>query len=86
MQIWRVSVGTLSLSLVPVLALKIAAHITFFYSNRRTIAGPEGTRIPILSFRTQQLPVFTAVARAYVLEAFSQYAVTFFRMRRMTYT
>ncbi|THH00846.1 hypothetical protein EW026_g1719 [Hermanssonia centrifuga] len=78
MRIWRVSVGTLSLSLVAMSTLKIASHIAFFYSKRRTVGGPENSRVPILSFRTQQIPVFTAVARAYVLDAFSRRAIQLF--------
>lgn len=68
--IWRVSVGTLALSTVAIPALQIAAYIAYKYSCRRLV----GT-VPIISFRTQQLPIFVAVAQTHVLAALQKYAV-----------
>lgn len=67
--IWRVSVGTLSLSACAIPLLQIATHIVFKYSTRRTIGGPNGTPLPIIVFRTQQMPIFYAAAQVYVLRA-----------------
>lgn len=75
--IWRVAVGTISLSLIAVPFMKIAAYIAYSYSARRLV-GVEGLRRPILSFRTQQLPVYTTIAQAGVLGAFAHYAANFF--------
>ena len=67
--IWRVSVGTLSLSACSIPLLQIATFIVFKYSERRTIGGPGGTHSPILTFRTQQTPIFYATAQVHVLQA-----------------
>ncbi|KAH6961685.1 acyl-CoA dehydrogenase/oxidase [Ilyonectria sp. MPI-CAGE-AT-0026] len=57
-QIWRVSIGTLSLSIMGVSAIKVGTHIAGTYSQRRTITAPDGhTRVPIMSFSTQQRPI-----------------------------
>ena len=76
--IWRVSVGTLSLSACAIPILQIASHITFKYSERRMIGGPGGETIPILAFRTQQTPILYAVAQVYVLQALYKRAVETF--------
>jgi acyl-CoA oxidase len=75
--IWRVAVGTLSLAMITVPAMKIASTIAYRYSCRREV-GIEGARQSILSFRTQQLPVFYAVATVGVLEAFAKWAAPVF--------
>lgn len=43
------------------------------YSLRRTV-GDGTKRVPLLHFRTQQIPVLTAIAQSYVLEAFQKWA------------
>lgn len=58
--------------------LQIASHIAYYYSIRRTIRNKNGTLTNIISFPTQQLPVFTGVAQSYVLKAFSKHAVKHF--------
>jgi acyl-CoA oxidase len=75
--IWRVAVGTLSLAMIAVPAMKIASTIAYRYSCRREV-GIEGARRSILSFRTQQLPVFYAVAIAGVHETFAKWATPLF--------
>ena len=35
-------------------------------------------RVPILHFRTQQIPVLTAIAQSYVLEAYQKWAAKIF--------
>jgi acyl-CoA oxidase len=76
--LWRVGVGTLALSAVTLPALQIASTIAYRYSARRMIHGPDDVPVPIIAVRTQQAPVFTAVAQAYVLRAFYKHAVAIF--------
>ncbi|KAL1948493.1 hypothetical protein VTO73DRAFT_12568 [Trametes versicolor] len=69
--LWRVSIGSLSLTAVVAPGLKMAAYIGARYSLRRTVdSGARGKRVPIMSFRTQQLPILHALAQGFVLEAF----------------
>ncbi|KAK0461918.1 acyl-CoA oxidase [Desarmillaria tabescens] len=70
--IWRVSVGTLALASLTLPATQIAAHIAYKYSVRRKVGIPAQ---PIISFRTQQIPIFTAVAQTYVIEAWTKHAI-----------
>ncbi|KAF5336296.1 hypothetical protein D9758_014488 [Tetrapyrgos nigripes] len=78
LSIWRVAVGTLSLALISIPALKMGSYICYSYSCRRTVQSHSGSSIPIISFPTQQLPIYAAAAQAYVLEAFSEYATNTF--------
>ncbi|KAH9832614.1 acyl-CoA oxidase [Rhodofomes roseus] len=73
--IWRVGVGTLSLSVITIPLLQIATLIAFKYSVRRKIGAPDGAPLPIISFRTQQMPIFHAAAQVYVLQALSKHIV-----------
>ncbi|KAG7447424.1 acyl-CoA oxidase [Guyanagaster necrorhizus] len=73
--IWRIAVGTLALASVALPAMQIAAHIAYKYSLRRTVGIPAQ---PIISFRTQQIPIFTAVAQTYVIEAWTKHAIKHF--------
>ncbi|TFY67384.1 hypothetical protein EVJ58_g1658 [Rhodofomes roseus] len=73
--IWRVGVGTLSLSATTIPLLQIATLIAFKYSVRRKIGGPDGAPLPIISFRTQQMPIFHAAAQVYVLQALSKHII-----------
>lgn len=69
--LWRVGIGSLSLTAVVAPGLKMAAYIGARYSLRRTVdSGARGVRVPIMSFRTQQLPILHALAQGFVLEAF----------------
>ncbi len=74
--IWRIAVGTLALAALAIPALQIASHIAYKYSLRRHVGAPNP--VPIISFRTQQLPIFTAVAQTYVMEAMQKYMVKHF--------
>jgi acyl-CoA oxidase len=76
--IWRVGVGYLALSTVSIPVLKISTYIAGKYSLRRTVTGPDGKPMPIISFRTQQLPILHAIAETRVLEAYAKEAITFF--------
>ncbi|PBK69571.1 acyl-CoA oxidase [Armillaria solidipes] len=73
--IWRISVGTLALASLALPATQIAAHIAYKYSLRRKVGIPAQ---PIISFRTQQIPIFTAVAQTYVIEAWTKHAIKHF--------
>lgn len=74
----RIGVGTLCISAVAIPMLQTATHIAFKYSVRRKITGPDGTRFPIITFRTQQLPIFCATAQAYVLQALYKHMISRF--------
>ncbi|OBS16710.1 hypothetical protein FPOA_12655 [Fusarium poae] len=41
-QIWRVAVGTLSLSIMGISAMRVGTRIAALYSERRTILSPDG--------------------------------------------
>ncbi|TCD67919.1 hypothetical protein EIP91_011783 [Steccherinum ochraceum] len=68
---WRVSVGSLAMSVFSVPMLTVATYIAGKYSIRRTVTGPDGKPLPIISFRTQQLPIFHALAQSFVLKAYA---------------
>ncbi|KAI0724922.1 hypothetical protein C8Q72DRAFT_643557 [Fomitopsis betulina] len=74
----RIGVGTLCISAVAIPMLQTAAHIAFKYSVRRKIGSLDSARVPIISFRTQQLPIFYATAQAYVLPALYKHMITRF--------
>ncbi|KZT19609.1 acyl-CoA oxidase [Neolentinus lepideus HHB14362 ss-1] len=67
--IWRVGIGSISLTAVVISGLKIAACIVAMYSSRRLIGGVGGHTVPIIMFRTQQIPILHALAQAFVLQA-----------------
>ncbi|KZN85602.1 Peroxisomal acyl-coenzyme A oxidase [Penicillium chrysogenum] len=68
MAINRLGFGTLSLSLSAIPGLKCAVLIAGKYNLRRMVHGPEGSPKPIISFRTQQLPILHALAESAVVE------------------
>ncbi|TCD66582.1 hypothetical protein EIP91_001139 [Steccherinum ochraceum] len=70
--IWRVTVGSLALSNQVLTVIRVSAYIAGRYSLRRTVTGPGGKPMPIISFRTQQLPIFHALAQAKVLDAYAK--------------
>ncbi|KAK1463832.1 hypothetical protein CTAM01_17082 [Colletotrichum tamarilloi] len=75
-QIWRVSVGTLSLSIMGVSALKVAGCIAAMYSQRRQVGvGNHGKVVSIMSFSTQQRPILKALAFGEVLHAYGEWTV-----------
>lgn len=74
---WRIACGTLSVGCLVLPIMKCYATIGARYSLRRHV-GPPNARLPIISFRTQQIPVLTLVAQTYVMEAFVQWATASF--------
>ncbi|KAH6972674.1 hypothetical protein EDB80DRAFT_596136 [Ilyonectria destructans] len=78
-QIWRVSIGTLSLSIMGVSSIKMASEITARYSQRRLTAGPaDHVRIPIMSFSTQQHPILRGLVNGVVLDAYARWTISNF--------
>ncbi|RSL42512.1 hypothetical protein CEP54_015459 [Fusarium duplospermum] len=77
--IWRVSIGTLSLSIMGVSAIKVGTHIAGTYSQRRTISGPDGnTRVPIMSFSTQHRPIIEGWVQGKILQLYARWTVKAF--------
>lgn len=71
--IHRVTVGTLSLSMVNIAVLRMSAYILGRYSQKRRIGGHEPHKqVPIITFSTQHTPIVTALTFASVLEAFAE--------------
>lgn len=76
----RLSVGALCLTLWTIPFLKSAAYIVGKYSQRRTVQqGISGDRTPIISFRTQQLPVLHSLAQVAVMEPFAAWVEELYR-------
>ena len=71
--LWRVAVGSIAIGSISVPGAKILAYIAAKYSLRRTV-GSGDNKTPILHFRTQQIPILTAIAHTYVLEAYQKWA------------
>ena len=67
--IWRIGIGSLAISLTSSISTKLIATIGSDYSYRRHVNSVDGSPVPIISFRTQQLPILHATAIAYVLDA-----------------
>ncbi|KAK0468077.1 acyl-CoA dehydrogenase NM domain-like protein [Desarmillaria tabescens] len=76
--ICRVPYGTLALSSLGVPALQIMSTICARYSMRRTVLNNEEIQKPIISFRTQQVPILTALAQAYVMRALFDASIKLF--------
>jgi acyl-CoA oxidase len=74
----RVAVGSIALAAGVVSALLLCVTIGARYSLRRTVLGSSETPVPIISFRTQQIPIFTTLAQAHVLCAFETSAIESF--------
>ena len=75
--IWRVAIGTMALGCVALPFMQCYATIGTMYSLRRVIGNgtAPSPRTPILTFRTQQAPILTVAANAYVMQAFQRWAV-----------
>ncbi|KAK1701941.1 putative acyl-CoA oxidase [Colletotrichum acutatum] len=71
--IWRVSVGTLSLSIMGVSAIRVAGCIAALYSQRRLVGDRK--KLPIMQFSTQQRPILEALAHGEVLHAYAKWSV-----------
>ena len=75
-QIWRVSAGTLSLSIMGISAIKLGTRIVSVYSERRTITAPDGnTPKEIMAFSTQQRPVVEGWVQGNILHAYAQWTI-----------
>ena len=76
--IWRVAVGSIALTGIALSAMGIYCRIGALYSIRRTVTASDGSSIPILHFRTQQIPILTATAQFFVLQALFRWATALF--------
>jgi acyl-CoA oxidase len=77
--LFRVAVGSVALTSMSVSGYLLCATIGARYSLRRTVLGSSQIPAAIITFRTQQIPIFTALAQGHVLHAFDAWAVTQFR-------
>ncbi|KAJ4490545.1 hypothetical protein J3R30DRAFT_3278550 [Lentinula aciculospora] len=78
--IWRISTGGLALSITTIPFLRVGVYVAGKYSLRRMVTGAEkGSKMPILRFRTQQLPILHGLAQIHVLQAFSEVVIPRFR-------
>ncbi|KAL5600770.1 hypothetical protein FOVSG1_006800 [Fusarium oxysporum f. sp. vasinfectum] len=75
-QIWRVSAGTLSLSIMGISAIKVGTRVAAVYIERRTITAPDGP-VPeeTMSFSTQQRPIVEGWVQGKVLHAFARWTI-----------
>ncbi|EMT69284.1 Acyl-coenzyme A oxidase-like protein [Fusarium odoratissimum] len=72
----RVAVGTLSLSIMGISAIRVGTRIAALYSERRTITAPDGhSAMPIIGFSTQQRPIVEGWVQGKILTAFAHWAV-----------
>ncbi|EXA29911.1 hypothetical protein FOVG_18663 [Fusarium oxysporum f. sp. pisi HDV247] len=73
----RVAVGTLSLSIMGISAIRVGTRIAALYSERRTITAPDGhSAMPTIGFSTQQRPIVEGWVQGKVLTAFAHWAVS----------
>jgi acyl-CoA oxidase len=77
----RVAVGTIAIGSLGVPVLQVASYIAARYSHRRMVTDSKGLTKPIMSFRTQNTPILTALAQSFVMMAFHQVAVKAFMER-----
>ncbi|KAJ7739066.1 acyl-CoA oxidase [Mycena maculata] len=68
--IWRLGIGSATMAALCIPALRVATYITTQYAKRRMVENSQGMVVPILSFRTTQVPILRALCQAAVLEAF----------------
>ena len=68
-----IGVKSIGLGSISVLASKLYTTIGALYTLR-CMVGYSIKRVPILHFRTQQIPVLVAIAQSYVLEAHQKWA------------
>jgi acyl-CoA oxidase len=78
-QISRIAPGTLAMSMIMIPALKIVTYITGKYSLRRTVGVANKERIPIICFRTQQMPILHALAQLAVMTPFANKCIEWFK-------
>ncbi|KAJ6454137.1 acyl-CoA dehydrogenase NM domain-like protein [Mycena sanguinolenta] len=69
--IWRISIGALALGALAVPSVGVSAYIVGRYSLRRHVISPNTAEaMPIIEFRTQQIPIVHALAQSFVMQAF----------------
>lgn len=69
--VYRIIVGTMSLSGTAMSSLKMGAYVAGRYSQRRKVTDAfTGSLTPIISFPTQQYPILSALSQAIVFESF----------------
>ncbi|KAG2095717.1 acyl-CoA dehydrogenase NM domain-like protein [Suillus discolor] len=73
--IWRVAVGSLALSSLAIPYLQVGSFVAARYFQRRHVTSLQGNPLPIISYRTQQLPLLHAIAQAFVLRALYKWAI-----------
>ncbi|KAG2049698.1 acyl-CoA dehydrogenase NM domain-like protein [Suillus hirtellus] len=73
--IWRVAVGSLALGSIAIPNLQLSSYIAARYFQRRHVTSVYGHPSPIISYRTQQLPLLHAIAQAFVLKALYKWGV-----------
>ncbi|KAE8353841.1 acyl-CoA dehydrogenase NM domain-like protein [Aspergillus coremiiformis] len=84
--IWRVPIGTLSLSTVLIPILKRSVYVAGTYSLRRHIRGSNPSPRPIISFRTQQRPILHTLAQIAVFEPYAQESIQRYKDRAIPHT
>ena len=67
------------MSLIIIPAFQRVTYIVGKYSLRRTVGVQNKVQIPIISFRTQQLPIFHALGQLAVMEPFARQIITWFQ-------
>lgn len=83
-QIHRVAIGTLSLSMTNIPALRQSALIAGTYSSRRRVtAEAEYGGIPIIQFSTQHRPILDAIVQSWAYDAFADEAITQFMNKEL---
>ncbi|KAG1867589.1 acyl-CoA dehydrogenase NM domain-like protein [Suillus tomentosus] len=73
--IWRVAVGTLALGSTAIPNLQVASYLAARYFQRRHVTSVYVYPLPIITFRTQQLPLLHAIAQASVLKALHTWGI-----------
>ncbi|KAG1803945.1 acyl-CoA dehydrogenase NM domain-like protein [Suillus plorans] len=73
--IWRVAVGSLAIGSIAIPNLQVASYIAARYFQRRHVTSVYGNPSPIISYRTQQLPLLHAIAQASVLGALYKWGI-----------
>ncbi|KAJ5757328.1 acyl-CoA oxidase [Penicillium nucicola] len=82
----RLGTGALALSLWIIPFLKCSVYTVGTYSQNRTVQqGARGKRAPIISFRTQQIPILHTLARIAVMEAFADWMTDLYSNRQYAY-
>lgn len=78
-QIGRIAPGTLAMSMIIIPALRIVTFIAGRYSLRRTVGVANKERMPIIGFRTQQMPILYALAQLAVMRVFADQCIEWFK-------